>query len=333
MRILIVSDAWRPQTNGVVRTLETTIRHIDKLGHEIRTITPNDFKTLPCPTYPEIRLSLKPGKKIRQILDEFQPEYIHISTEGPLGLAARNICVRRKVAFTTSYHTCFPEYVNARFPIPVSWGYAFMRWFHGPSKAIMVATNSIESTLKAKGFDNIRRWSRGVDLELFRPGIEPAIQDLPKPVFAYIGRVAVEKNLKDFLNLDLPGSKLVVGDGPALEELRNAYPSAHFTGAKYGEELARHYASGDVFVFPSRTDTFGLVLLEAMACGMPVAAYPVQGPLDVVGHNGPGCLSDDLREAALGALRIDRDKAISHAQSFTWAKCTEQFLENLVTAR
>ncbi|WP_259780071.1 glycosyltransferase family 4 protein [Aestuariispira ectoiniformans] len=330
MRILIVSDAWRPQTNGVVRTLETTIDQITKRGHEVHMITPNDFKTLPCPTYPEIRLSLKPAAKIAKILEQVQPEYIHISTEGPLGLAARNICVKKKLGFTTSYHTCFPEYVTARFPVPLSWGYRFMRWFHGPSGGLMVATNSIETNLKAKGFENICRWSRGVDLDLFRPDLEPAIKDLPKPVFTYIGRVAVEKNLKDFLDLDLPGSKLVVGDGPALEELRRAYPSAHFTGAKYGEDLAQHYASGDVFVFPSRTDTFGLVLLEAMASGMPVAAYPVPGPLDVIGHNGPGCLGENLREAALNAMRIDREKAIAHAQQYTWAKCTDQFLENLV---
>lgn len=330
MRILIVSDAWRPQTNGVVRTLETTISHIERRGHEVSTVTPTGFKSIPCPTYPEIRLSLNPKTKIAEILDQVQPDFIHISTEGPLGLAARNLCVKRKLAFTSSYHTCFPEYVNARFPVPVSWGYRFMRWFHGPSKSLMVATNSIETNLKAKGFDNIRRWSRGVDIDLFRPGLEPAITNLPKPVFAYIGRVAIEKNLKDFLDLDLPGSKLIVGDGPVLDELRAAYPSAHFTGAKYGEDLARHYASGDVFVFPSRTDTFGLVLLEAMASGMPVAAYPVQGPLDVIGPNGPGCLRDDLREAALGALKIDQEKAIAHARKFTWSKCTDQFLNNLV---
>ncbi len=327
MRIAMVTDAWFPQINGVVRTLNRVREEVEGLGHEVSVVSPADFKTFPCPTYPEIRLALNPGRGVKRLLEGVGPEAIHVPTEGPLGLAARNYCVKRGLPFTTSYHTRFPEYVAARGPVPVSWGYRFMRWFHRPSAGIMVATPSLKRELGERGFDQLKQWSRGVDLELFRPRPdEPPILDLPRPVFAYVGRVAVEKNIEAFLKLDLPGSKLVVGGGPQLDSLRKAYPQATFVGPKEGESLARHYVLGDVFVFPSRTDTFGLVLLEAMASGVPVAAYPVTGPLDVVGDSGAGVLDEDLAKAAVAALEIDRTKVRAYAELFSWRACAEQFL-------
>ncbi|MEO1193254.1 MAG: glycosyltransferase family 1 protein [Pseudomonadota bacterium] len=326
MRITLVSDAWYPQINGVVRTLNRVREELEALDHQVTVIAPSDFKTIPCPTYPEIRLALRPGKPLAAKLEESQPQAIHLPTEGPLGLAARSYCRKRGLPFTTSYHTRFPEYISARAPVPVSWGYRFMRWFHGGSSGVMVATPSLKRDLEGRGFTNLRQWSRGVDLTLFRPEPPgPPPLDLPKPVFLYVGRVAVEKNIEAFLKLDLPGSKLVVGDGPQLASLRKSYPEVHFAGAKVGEELARHYALGDVFVFPSRTDTFGLVLLEAMASGLPVAAYPVTGPLDVVGGSGAGVLDEDLAKAAKAALELDPKVARAYAERFSWRACAEQF--------
>jgi glycosyltransferase involved in cell wall biosynthesis len=331
-RILLATDAWPPQVNGVVRTLQQVKAECEALGHVVEVVSPDRFRTVRCPTYPEIRLALRPGRQIAQILEQVRPHYVHIATEGPLGMATRRQCLRRHLPFTTSYHTRFPEYLSARLPIPLALGYAGMRWFHRPSRAVMVATRTIRRDLEDRGFANIKDWSRGVDTELFRPDHAPALS-LPRPVFLYVGRVAVEKNLEAFLRLPIArGTKLVVGDGPQLAELRRKYQRVHFTGAKHGADLARHYAAGDVFVFPSRTDTFGLVLLEALASGLPVAAYPVPGPLDVIGGSGCGVLDDDLAAAAGRALRVPRARCRAWALQFSWRRCAEQFLANLAQA-
>ena len=331
MHILLITDAWSPQINGVARTLGQIRTECERRGHQVTVVSPDQFKTVPCPTYPQIPLALFPGRKLRRTFDSEQPDAIHIATEGPVGLAARNIAVSRGLRFTTSYTTKFPEYVSARIPVPVSWGYRVMRWFHRPSSALMVATQTIRRELEAHGIGNIVDWSRGVDTEMFRPDLEPAI-DLPEPVFVYVGRVAVEKNIEAFLKLDLPGSKLVVGGGPQLESMRKKYPNATFVGPKHGEDLVRHYAAGDVFMFPSRTDTFGLVMLEAMACGLPVAAFPVPGPLDVIGDQPVGVLDDDLASAAMRALEIPPVICRNYALSFSWSVCANQFLSYLAPA-
>ncbi len=328
MNILIVSDAWHPQVNGVVRTIGTVRDELEAMGHSVEVIGPDRFRTLPMPTYPEIRLALGAKRRLWAMIDGMRPDCIHIATEGPLGFAARSYCLKHGKPFTTAYHTRFPEYVRDRAPIPLGLSYAVVRRFHRPSSAVMVATQTIEDALKGRGFANIRRWTRGVDTELFRPR-DKGFLDLPRPVSMYVGRVAVEKNLEDFLRLDLPGTKVVVGDGPARDELQRKYPGVHWVGAKHGEELAMHYAAADVFVFPSRTDTFGLVLLEALASGVPVAAYPVPGPLDVVDGSGAGCLDVDLKRAVEGALAIPGEKCRDHALGYSWRRSAEQFLSNL----
>jgi len=332
MKIALVTDAWLPQTNGVVRTLTITAEKLAQLGHEVVPITPLDFRTVPCPTYPEIRLSLFASSRVRQRLDALDPDAVHIATEGPLGLAARRWCLRHGRDFTTSYHTQFPEYVRARFPVPLGISYAFLRWFHGKAAHTLVATPSMRASLEARRFRNLAYWSRGVDTNLFRPRDEPYL-DVPRPIWLYFGRVSVEKGIEDFLAMDLPGTKLVVGDGPAAAALHSKYPDAVFTGYRFGEELARHVAAADVFVFPSRTDTFGLVLIEAMACGVPVAAYPVTGPIDVVAHGVTGVLSEDLRAAALAALKLDRGACREHALRYTWEAATHQFIAALTPMR
>jgi glycosyltransferase involved in cell wall biosynthesis len=332
MKLALITDAWLPQTNGVVRTLAMTTGLLQRSGHTVEVIEPRSFRTLPCPTYPEIRLAWRPYHRLARQLAEFDADSIHIATEGPLGLAARRWCTRHARAFTTSYHTQFPEYVRARAPIPLRLSYAHLRRFHGAAACTMVATTSMRRMLEARGFRNLALWSRGVDAELFRPRSR-AFLDLPRPIWLYFGRVAVEKGIEQFLRLDLPGTRLVVGDGPALEDCRVRFPTAVYVGHKHGEELASHIAAADVFVFPSRTDTFGLVLLEAMACGVPVAAFPVTGPVDVVNDGVTGVLSEDLRAAALAALELDprwcREQALRH----TWAAATRQFLDHLVCAR
>jgi glycosyltransferase involved in cell wall biosynthesis len=338
MKIAIVSDAWFPQVNGVVRTLDTTRHELLKLGHDVMMITPDLFRTVPMPTYPEIRLAVLPRRRLRQMLAEFQPDAIHIATEGPLGWAARGVCLKADLSFTTAFHTRFAEYIAARFNVPLSWGYAMLRRFHKPADRVMAATESLRRELEERGFGRTALFSRGVDMAVFRPQ-EKTAMDMLRPVYTYVGRVAVEKNLEAFVSLDLPGTKVVVGDGPQLDELRKAYPEVVFTGVKQGEELARYYAQSDVFVFPSRTDTFGLVILEALACGVPVAAYPVPGPLDVLGERAMrgdsadrgavGCLSEDLATAIAGALRLDRAACLDFAEAFSWEACTRQFVENL----
>jgi glycosyltransferase involved in cell wall biosynthesis len=330
VKIAIVTDAWHPQTNGVVKTLSTTAEGLRSLGHEVAVIEPGRFRTFPCPTYPEIRLSWFPARTLGGLLAEWEPEAIHIATEGPLGAAARSWCLRRRFPFTTSYHTQFPEYLRARAPIPLALSYAHLRRFHSAAVRTLVATATMQRQLEARGFRNIVRWTRGVDVGLFRPRDKDFLQ-LPRPIAMYLGRVAVEKNIEAFLRLDLPGTKVVVGDGPARAALEARYPAARFVGYKFGEELAAHLAAADVFVFPSRTDTFGLVLLEAMACGVPVAAYPVAGPIDVVRPNVTGVLDEDLRAAALGALRLDPAQCRSHALDHTWEAATRQFLSHLAS--
>lgn len=332
MKITIVTDAWFPQVNGVVRTLSTVRKELEAMGHEVQVIAPDMFRTFPCPTYPEIRLALLPGGRMRRLIDAFAPEAIHIATEGPLGWTARRYCLRRKLPFTTSFHTKFPEYVHARFRVPVSLGYALMRRFHRPSKSVMVATASLMRALEARGFVNVRRWTRGVDLDQFRPH-EDRLFDNRRPVFLFVGRVAVEKNIGAFLKLDLPGTKVVVGDGPQLPALKTKYPDVVWTGYRTGDDLARHIASADVFVFPSLTDTFGLVLLEAMACGVPVAAYPVTGPVDVVADPRTGVLDDDLGKAARAALAKNRADCRRYAEKFSWRACAELFFDNLAPMR
>ncbi|MGD2056606.1 MAG: glycosyltransferase family 1 protein [Gammaproteobacteria bacterium] len=316
----------------MVNTLQQTRCALERFGYRVAMLTPRDHRTLPCPTYPEIRLALRPARKLRARLDDLQPDHIHIATEGPLGLAARNHCLRNRLAFTTSYHTSFPDYIRKRIPVPLSLSYALFRRFHGAAARTMVATPGQEAVLRHWHFRNIVRWSRGVDTELFSPGDREALE-VTRPLFTYAGRIAVEKNIEAFLSLDLPGTKCVIGGGPALEELRRKYPDVLFAGYRFGRELARYLAAADVFVFPSRTDTFGLVMLEAMACGVPVAAFPVTGPVDVVTPGETGILDEDLRRAALEALELDRKRCRSEALQHTWAASARQFLNNLVAVR
>jgi glycosyltransferase involved in cell wall biosynthesis len=328
VKIAIVTDAWHPQVNGVVRTLSSVRDGLTAAGHEPVILAPHLFRTIPCPGYASIRLAVGAGGALRRRLDALRPDAIHIATEGPLGFAARAHCLKRGWPFTTAFHTKFAEYLQARCGLPLAWGYAALRRFHAPSKGVMVATETMRRELAARGFDNCVPWTRGVDTELFRPGCAPAVA-LPRPVFLCIGRVAVEKNLPAFLDLDLPGSKLVVGDGPMLPALKRRYPAVHFAGAQIGEALVRHYAAADVMVLPSRTETFGLVLLEALACGVPVAAFPGPGPADVIGDSGTGILDEDLRAAAEAALTIPRDRCRERARHFSWQACLDQFVSHL----
>lgn len=332
MRILLVTDAWAPQINGVVVTLTNTIAWLERWKHEVRVLSPEGFRTMPMPTYPEIPLALLPGREVARRIRDFDPDAIHIATEGPLGGAARAYCLKHGLAFTTAYHTCFPEYVRARFGVPLAWTYAWLRHFHGASCAVLVATPAIRGLLETRGFTNVADWSRGVDTDLFQPA-QKRFTDFRRPVFLYVGRVAVEKNLPAFLGLDLPGTKLVVGDGPQRAELEKRFPDAVFVGTKTGVELASFYQRADVFVFPSRTDTFGLVLVEAMACGTPVAAYPVRGPIDVVKDPSAGVLDHDLGAAALAALALDRDQVRRYGERYSWEFSSRQFLSSLVPAR
>lgn len=332
MRLALVTDAWLPQTNGVVRTLFVTSTLLRRSGHLVEVLEPRMFRTLPCPTYPEIRLAWRPYRRVAALLTALDPDSVHIATEGPLGMAARRWCLRHGRAFTTSYHTRFPEYVRARVPVPLGLSYAHLRRFHGAAARTLVGTPSMLRALEERGFRNLALWSRGVDTDLFRPGPKSFL-DLPRPIWLYFGRVAVEKGIHDFLRLELPGTKLVVGDGPAMQECRRRHPEVEYVGYRHGEELAAYVAASDVFVFPSRTDTFGLVLLEAMACGVPVAAYPVTGPLDVATRGVNGMLDEDLRAAALGALELDPRACREHALRCKWAAVTGQFLEHLVPAR
>lgn len=332
LRIAFITDAWHPQINGVVTTIANTCSTLEQSGHEIKLITPDQFKTIPCPSYPSIRLSLACYKKLSRLLDEFIPQRIHIATEGPLGLAARRYCLKHDLAFTTSFHTLFAEYVNLRFKIPVSYGYGFLRWFHAPAKKIMVATPSVEADLKRRGFkNNIVRWSRGVNTDFYYPR-DKAFLSLPRPISLFVGRVAIEKNIEAFLSLDFPGTKMVVGDGPQLKKLKAGFPDAVFAGFLSGEPLAKHVAAADVFVFPSRTDTFGIVLLDALASGVPVAAFPVTGPVDVITSGKVGKLDENLKKAMTEALQLNAQDCRDYALNYSWTNCTGQFFNNLVPA-
>lgn len=330
MRILIATDAWVPQVNGVVRTVATLQAELILMGHVVEVIGPNRFRTVRAPSEPGLRLALLPGRRLARMVDDFAPDAVHLATEGPIGVAMRRLCLKRGWPFTSCYATKFPEYLKARLYVPERATWRALRWFHRASAGVMVATPSLHRELAEKRFRAIKAWTRGVDLDLFRP-IPDADLGLPRPVFAYVGRVAVEKNIEAFLALDLPGSKVVVGDGPAMAGLQRQFPAAHFLGAKFGEDLAHAYAAADVFVFPSLTDTFGLVLLEAMACGTPVAAYPVTGPRDVVGAaTDAAALDPDLRTACLKALTLSRTAARAHAENYSWRRCAEMFVQNLV---
>ena len=330
MRILIVSDAWLPQVNGVVRTLSVVAEKLTAMGDTVEVIGPDRFRNLPMPGYAEIRLAIAPKRRLAQLVAEFAPEIIHIATEGPLGWAMRGLCRRNKWPFTTAFHTRFPEYLEARTRIPADWSWRVMRRFHEAGDGTFAATASLREELARRGFTKIRAWTRGVDLEKFNPASRDEWPDLPRPVFLYAGRVAIEKNIEAFLALDLPGSKVVVGDGPALPALRQKFPEVTFTGYRENGALARSYAGADVFVFPSRTDTFGLVLLEALAAGTPVAAFPVTGPIDVITDEQVGALDEDLRAACLKALDCDRSMARRHAEAWSWDACVAQFRAALV---
>lgn len=332
---MIVTDAWEPQMNGVVRTLTRVTNECRALGKQVDVITPSDgFHTMPLPTYSEIKLSVFPRREVERRFRAFEPEAIHIATEGPLGWTARAICKRWKLPFTTSYHTRFPEYVNARLPfIPVSAGYWYMRQFHNAGGRLMVTTPSMRDDLRQRGFKNIIPWARGVDTHVFHPrfrGIDGGVYaGLKGPIFINVGRIAVEKNLEAFLDLDLPGTKVMVGDGPQREELEARYPDVVFAGSQFGDELSRYFADADVFVFPSLTDTFGLVNLEAMACGTPVAAFPAPGPRDIIPGSGAGSVSDNLHQACLDCLDMSREQARAHAETYSWKRCAEEFIRNL----
>ena len=328
MKIVIVTDAWSPQTNGVVTTLTRTGECLQKMGHEVLYITPESFRTVPLPTYSDIRLALFPARKVFKMLDEFEPDAIHIATEGSLGLTAKRYCKKRKLNYTSAYHTQFPQYVRLRLPIPLAISYAVLRRFHSRSERVMVPTESQRQELLKWGFKNVVVWSRGVDTELFKVRDKGFLPD-KRPISLFLGRVAVEKNIEDFLSLDIPGTKYVIGGGPDMESLRNKYPAVKFTGFKYGEELAQYVAAADVFVFPSRTDTFGLVMLEAMACGVPVAAYPVTGPVDVVEQGVTGILDDNLGYAVHAALKLNPQDARNYAEAHSWMAATEQFYSHL----
>lgn len=330
MRILVATDAWRPQVNGVVRTYERLSDDVRAIGAEAEIIGPNEFYNLPCPTYPEVRLAVPGYRYLVQRISEITPDAIHIATEGPLGWMARWYCLRRRIPYTTSFHTRFPDYLRARFGIPESWTFAAQRRFHNAGAGMMVASQSLAAELEGRGFQRILPWTRGADTQLFRPRSVRLFGD--GPVFLYVGRVAVEKNIDAFLDLELPGNKVVVGDGPMREELMARYPDVLFTGKKFGDELADSYASADVFVFPSKTDTFGIVLLEAMASGVPVAAYPVTGPRDNVVDGVTGILDEDLRLAAIQALSLSRTQVRAHAETFSWENAARLFVSNIETA-
>ncbi len=328
--IAIVSDAWHPQMNGVVRTLTTTCDILRDSGHRVDVITPDQYPSVPCPTYPEIRLALTMPGSVGRKLARLQPDAVHIATEGPLGLSARRYCLSKDVPFTTAYHTQFPDYVSRRTYLPPDAFWPYIRWFHRPAQRVMVATESIREELREQGLTRLHHWGRGVDLKVFRADVGscPDYEGLERPIQLYVGRVAVEKNIEAFLKTDRPGTKVIVGDGPALSELKARYPDAVFLGKRGGDDLARCYADADVFVFPSKTDTFGLVMIEARACGTPVAAYPVPGPRDILTEEA-GAMDDDLDTAIAQALTRDRQACARFGAQFSWHAATLQFLAGL----
>ncbi len=330
MRIAIVTDAWTPQVNGVVRTLQSVRSELVRMGHDVLIVSPDQYSSLPCPTYPEIRLAIASTRSVGDRIASFGAEAVHLATEGPLCLAARRWCLKRGRPFTTAYHTQFPEYVAQRTGVPAAWFWRYIRWFHAPAEAVMVSTPSIRRTLQAHGVEHVKPWGRGVDLKVFTPDAPPPslFADLPRPIQLYVGRVALEKNIAAFLDTAHFGSKVVVGDGPARADLERRYPGVHFLGSLTGRKLAGAYAGADVFVFPSKTDTFGLVMIEALACGTPVAAYPVSGPVDVLAPQG-GAMREDLETAIREALTFDRAACAAYARGFSWEASARQFVEAL----
>lgn len=344
MKISLVTDAWLPQVNGVVTTLVELVRELRAAGHQVQVVEPGQFRTRPCPGYAGIDLAIAPAKPLAGKLDAFQPDAIHLATEGPLGWAARRYCLRRGLAFTTAFHTKFPEILHAAMKVPVGWGYAVMRHFHRPSAGVMVPTPSVLAMLRTRGFRNLREWTHGVDTELFafhpEPGTFPGLEKVPRPVSLFVGRVSYEKNIEAFLETDLPGTKVVCGVGPVEAQLKQRHPHVHWVGLLPRRELAKLYGAADLFVFPSRADTFGLVMAEAMACGTPVAAYPVDGPLTVLGRpraDGRGSLGgvmhEDLQKACFAALAVTRHAARERALDFSWREATARFAGFLVPAR
>lgn len=344
MRIALATDAWYPQVNGVVRTLGATVAELDRRGFEVELITPERFLTVPMPGYGSIRLAMAPRFSVRRMLEAFKPDLVHIATEGPIGWSARGWCLKQKVPFTSAFHTRFPEYASLRTGLKADRFWPIIRRFHQPSRAILVATATLERELHARDLVQTRRWSRGIEHWLFQPegDAHPALADLAGPILLNVGRVAIEKNLEAFLDLAVPGTKVVVGDGPALADLRQRYPEVHFLGSLAGEQLASVYRGADCFVFPSLTDTFGLVVIEALACGLPVAAFPVAGPLDILGEHGRGAdhafpaavgaLDADLGIAVAKALRVDRSAAAVFGTRFSWERATDQFIDALTLA-
>ncbi len=325
MRITIVTDAWAPQVNGVVTTMRNTVRGLKEFGHTVGVITPELFRSIPCPGYREIRLCVFPRDQVARLLEEERPNIIHIATEGPLGHAARHWCIKHQFEFATSYHTRFPEYIRLRAPVPLSTTYHFLRRFHAASHRTLVRSKTQQKLLQDRGFEHLAVWPGAVDTECFRPRGKDAFT-LPRPISLYMGRISVEKGLDEFLSLDLPGTKVVIGGGPDLNRLRKRYSAAIFTGPRYGLELANMVSAADVFVFPSRTDTLGLVMLEAMACGVPVAAFPVPGPADMLIEGCTGAMDQDLRAAVFRALRLDGDACIEFAREHSWQRSTQKFL-------
>ncbi len=330
-RIAIVTDAWFPQVNGVVRTLSNVVQHLEALGHDVLVIAPDAFRTLPCPSYPSIRLAVFPRRGVAKMLAEFAADSIHISTEGPLGLAARHYCVQRRLAYTSAYHSRYPQYVRLRAPVPEAWTYAWLRRFHNRSERTLVPTPSIKKELEAHGFYDVAIWSRGVDTNLFRP-VSPSAAAGPGPVMTYVGRVAIEKNIDAFLSLKLPGTKYVIGDGPDRAALEKRFPDAVFVGFQHGEALVDHLCRSDVTVFPSLTDTFGLTILESLACGIPVAAFPVSGPIDIIREGHTGALDWDLGQAIMRALTVDRQSCVDVGRRHSWRECAESLAGYLVPA-
>jgi glycosyltransferase involved in cell wall biosynthesis len=329
LRLTLISDAWHPQVNGIVTTIVQLTRAMERRGHRVEVIAPDRFRTYACPGYPDVRLAFLCGPRLRPLIDASEPEAIHLMTEGPVGFAARRYCRWRGLPFTTSFHSYFPEYLKLRAGIPLAVSYGYLRWFHARSAGVMVAADSLAQDLSAKGFSPLVRWRLGVDTELFRPREKGFIRD-PRPILMYVGRVAIEKNIEAFLRLDLPGTRYVIGDGPLRKSLEGRYAGVRFLGYRTGEELARYVAAADVLVFPSLTDTFGLVLLEALACGVPVAAYPVPGPRDVILDPRVGVLDGDLRRATLDALALDPADCRRYALQWSWEQSARAFAEQLV---
>lgn len=336
MKIALITDAWQPQVNGVVTTLVELVRALGAAGHEVHVIHPGQFRTRPCPGYAGIDLAVRPARQMAQQLDALQPQAVHIATEGPLGWAARAHCRKRGWRFTTAFHTKFPEILYAALKVPLSWGYALFRHFHKPSAGVMVPTHGVLRMLEKRGFRNLRTWTHGVDTTLFQMHEQPQVYEpmgvLPRPVALFVGRVSYEKNIEAFLQLDFPGTKVVCGVGPLEAQLRERFPGVRWLGLLPRDELARVYAAADLFVFPSRSETFGLVMLEAMATGTPVAAYPVDGPLEVLGQPDclGGALNEDLQQACFATLAVPRHEARTRALQFSWAEATRLFTSHLV---